>query len=122
MTFIPNNLDSPAMTNTGALVTPQSVTTDENRSRLILDTAATPAVNGIDANTSLIVSNPQVIQFENVGSSTSGQVQARVANGAAWINVGSAVSAAGLVSLSDRYDQVRVVRTGTGTLRVYAQF
>lgn len=82
------------------------------------------AVQGADADHSVIVCRPDYVQVDALPAETTAQVQARVHSAAAWVNVGTAITASDgnkLISFDPSPNYVQLVRSGTGAVKAYAQ-
>ena len=84
--------------------------------RVILDTEASTPVQGIDANTSRIVSAPFHVQVETIPVGTSAILQGKTHPDASWMDLISFTNTNTpfLHTFAVRLNFVRVVRSGSG--------
>lgn len=89
--------------------------------RVIYDTSNN--VYGASIDESSIVTQPSFLQIELVPSGTTLSVQAKIALDASWVEQASITNADGasILTFTNKFDFVRVVRTGTGNVKVFSQ-
>lgn len=92
--------------------------------RVVYDTAALVPVVGADANHSMVIPSPGVLQIDTIPAGTTLQVQQRVHSAAEWVDVGTVLDNADgpvLMIFDNRVNFVQIVRTGAGDIKAYAQ-
>lgn len=79
-----------------------------------------------DANTSLTIFHPRIVQVEGLAAGTDIKVQGKVHKDAAWVVLSTLTGGAGDLAnqsyeFDPRYNMVRVTRTGAANVIAYAQ-
>jgi hypothetical protein len=91
---------------------------------VVYDTAAVEPVQGADANHSVVICDPVIVQIDTLPAATSVQVQQKCHPDAEWVNVGAAIteaSGASMLIFDHEVNFVQLVRTGAGDVKAYAQ-
>lgn len=84
----------------------------------------TAAAIGDDANTSLTVTLPEIIQLEALAEGTTVKMQQRCHSSASWLDIQSFTDSDGasMVFFAVPVNYARIIRTvGTGAVKAYAQ-
>ena len=99
---------------------------------VVYDTAATVPIIGADADHSVIMPAPVLVQIDTIPAATTLSLQAKVHKDAAWAELATYTSAntPAFISMSDVAtcypvvpNHVQLVRTvGSGDVKAYAQF
>lgn len=91
--------------------------------QICYDTAAIVPLIGADANHSLVIAAPRIIQVDTLPAATTLQVQQKIHTLAEWQDTGAvlAASAAHTVVFDHPPNYVQLVRTGSGAVKAYAQ-
>lgn len=89
--------------------------------RVAYDTAN--AIYGADLNTSDVIIQPSALQFEALAAGTSIDIQARIDEAASWVSYQTidSTNSPALVLFTTPIDYIRLVRTGAGDAKVFAQ-
>ena len=97
---------------------------------VVYDTAAVdgnsdPApIQGADANHSVVICDPVLVQIDTLPAATSIQAQQKCHADAEWVNVGAAITLASgpsMLIFDHEVNFVQLVRTGAGDVNAYAQ-
>jgi len=91
---------------------------------VVYDTAALVPVQGADADHSVVICDPVLVQIDTLPAATSIQVQQKCHPDAEWVNVGAAITLASgpsMLIFDHEVNFVQLVRTGAGDVKAYAQ-